>query len=138
MVTKADDKLRIRYLTPRECLRLMAFADPEIDRLIEAVPSKTNQHKLAGNSIVVSCLEAIFRGIYIDRTFRQSAPKQVTLTEFSKPKSVNPILGRTAEEIEEEAAELDRRIREESVEVSGGSIVENSGGYVGGNLFDQC
>lgn len=64
-----DQKLRIRYLTPRECLRLQAFPDDAIDRL-EAVLSKSALYKVAGNSIAVCCLKAIFKGIYIDKTFR--------------------------------------------------------------------
>lgn len=64
-----DQKLRIRYLTPRECLRLQAFPDDAIDKL-EAVLSKSALYKVAGNSIAVCCLKAIFKGIYIDKTFR--------------------------------------------------------------------
>lgn len=64
-----NQKLRIRYLTPRECLRLQAFPDDAIDRL-ETVLSKSALYKVAGNSIAVCCLKAIFKGIYIDKTFR--------------------------------------------------------------------
>lgn len=63
---------KVRYFTPRECFRLMGFDEDGIDRLIKAVPSKTNLYKLAGNSIVVDVLEAIFRGIYLENTFKQS------------------------------------------------------------------
>lgn len=59
-------KLRIRYLTPRECWRLMGFPDDAFDRA-QAVPtSKTQLYKQAGNSIAVPCLKAIFKGMYID------------------------------------------------------------------------
>lgn len=71
--------LRIRYLTPRECLRLQAFPDDAIDRL-EKVLSKSALYKVAGNSIAVCCLKAIFKGIYIDRTFRKD--KQSSLDRF--------------------------------------------------------
>lgn len=71
--------LRIRYLTPRECLRLMGQTEDAIDRLMEAVPQKSWQYKLAGNSIVVDVLMAIFKGIYIDNTFQPSKPKQTSL-----------------------------------------------------------
>ena len=98
--------MRIRYLTPRECLRLMGFDDPSIDTLINAVPSKTNQYKLAGNSIVVDCLEAIFRAIYIDKTFRRPRPKQVSLFDIPQ-RPINPILMRSAEDIEREVTELE-------------------------------
>lgn len=71
--------LRIRYLTPRECLRLMGQSDDAIDKLMEAEPSKTSQYRLAGNSIVVDVLTAIFRGIYIENTFEKPKPKQKSL-----------------------------------------------------------
>lgn len=59
-------RLRIRYLTPRECWRLMGFPDEAFDRA-QAVPtSKTQLYKQAGNSIAVPCLKAIFKGMYID------------------------------------------------------------------------
>lgn len=104
MVTEEKGDLRIRYLTPRECFRLMAFKDPEIDRIIEAVTSKTNLYKLAGNSIVVSCLEAIFREIYINDSFDNDRKVQKSLMEFDI-RAVNPIIGKTEEEIESEVSE---------------------------------
>lgn len=78
----SDEELRIRYLTPRECFRLMGQPDDAIDRIIEAEPAKTNQYRLAGNSIVVDCLAAIFKGIYIDETFEKPKPKQNSLEDF--------------------------------------------------------
>lgn len=66
-------RLRIRYLTPRECWRLMGFPDEAFDRA-QAVPtSKTQLYKQAGNSIAVPCLKAIFKGMYIDNTWRRVA-----------------------------------------------------------------
>lgn len=73
---------RIRYLTPRECLRLQAFPDDAIDRLMSAVPSKAQLHKLAGNSIAVCCLKAIFKGMFVDGTFRMRNDRQVSLERF--------------------------------------------------------
>lgn len=64
-----DKGLRIRYLTPRECWRLMGFPDSAFEAAREVPTSKTQLYKQAGNSIAVPCLEAIFRGIYIDRTW---------------------------------------------------------------------
>lgn len=75
-------KLRIRYLTERECLRLMGQPDDAIDRLFEVEKSKTERYKMAGNSIVVDVLEAIFKGIYIDGTFTDAPPKQSYLDAF--------------------------------------------------------
>lgn len=57
------DGFRIRKLTPRECWRLMGFDDADFDKAQAAGTSNTQLYKQAGNSIVVNCLEAIFRGI---------------------------------------------------------------------------
>lgn len=69
VVTNENGTLRIRYLTPRECLRLMGQSEDAIDCLMAVEPSKARQYKAAGNSIVVDVLVDIFRGIYIDKTF---------------------------------------------------------------------
>lgn len=63
-VVKTDLKYRIRKLTPKECWRLMAFSDEDFHKA-EAVNSNTQLYKQAGNSIVVSVLEAIFRQMHI-------------------------------------------------------------------------
>lgn len=57
---------RIRRLTPRECFRLMDVDEPYIDRIQAAGISNSQQYKLAGNSIVVDVLAAIFRKMFID------------------------------------------------------------------------
>ena len=57
--------VRIRKLTPRECFRLMGVRDEDIDKIQAAGISKTQQYKMAGNSIVVNCLAAIFRQMFI-------------------------------------------------------------------------
>lgn len=75
-----NGNLRIRYLTPRECLRLQAFPDDAIDKLLE-VESKSQCYKLAGNSIAVCCLKAIFKGIYVDKTFKNGS-RQVSLNKW--------------------------------------------------------
>lgn len=64
-----DKQLCVRYLTPRECFRLMGQQDDVIDRILETEQSKTRQYQMAGNSIVVDVLVDIFEGIYVDRTF---------------------------------------------------------------------
>ena len=79
VASNEEGRLRIRYLTPRECLRLQAFPDEEIDKL-EKVLSKSALYKVAGNSIAVCCLKAIFKGIYIDKTFKSD--RQITLDRF--------------------------------------------------------
>lgn len=75
--------VRIRYLTPRECLRLMGQRDGDIDKLMAAEPAKTVQYRLAGNSIVVDVLEEIFRGIYIGKTFIIPKHRQCSLEVFA-------------------------------------------------------
>lgn len=57
---------RIRKLTPRECFRLMDVDDADIDKIQAAGIAKTQQYKLAGNSIVVSVLYHIFRKMFVE------------------------------------------------------------------------
>ena len=56
-------QLRIRKLTPKECWRLMAFTDSDIEKCMSIGISNTQLYKQAGNSIVVSVLEGIFRNL---------------------------------------------------------------------------
>ena len=67
---------RIRKLTPRECFRLMDVSEPDIDKLLNAGISNSRLYKLAGNSIVVSCLYHIFRKMFIEL---QNENQQLTL-----------------------------------------------------------
>ena len=55
--------LRIRKLTPKECWRLMGFADEDFYKA-EAVNSNTQLYKQAGNSIVVNCIEGILINLF--------------------------------------------------------------------------
>ena len=57
---------RIRKLTPRECFRLMGMRNDDIDKIQQAGISNTQQYKMAGNSIVVDVLEAIFKNLFLD------------------------------------------------------------------------
>lgn len=57
---------RIRRLTERELFRLMDVSDNDIDKIQSAGISKTQQAKMAGNSIVVNCMFHIFRKLLID------------------------------------------------------------------------
>ena len=64
---KKHYRYRIRKLTPRECLRLMAVRDSDIDKMIAAGISESQLYKLAGNSIVVDCLvNGIFKNLFIE------------------------------------------------------------------------
>lgn len=57
------DQFRIRKLTERECFRLMGVSDAYSDKIRQVV-SKTQCCKLAGNSIVVDVLVAIFNQLF--------------------------------------------------------------------------
>ncbi|MFC8686035.1 DNA cytosine methyltransferase [Brevibacillus porteri] len=55
-----------RYLTERECWRLLGFDDEDFDLMLKEFPTKEGKrnatlYALAGNSIVVDVLEEIFR-----------------------------------------------------------------------------
>lgn len=64
LVPKIQFYYRIRKLTPRECFRLMDVDDNVIDTIQAAGISNSQQYKLAGNSIVVACLEKIFEQMF--------------------------------------------------------------------------
>lgn len=59
-----QSRYRIRKLTPRECFRLMDVDENVIDSIQAAGISNSLQYKLAGNSIVVACLEKIFEQMF--------------------------------------------------------------------------
>ena len=67
MVDKEGRKYRIRKLTPTECFRLMDVEDEDIEKMKQAGIAKTNLYKLAGNSIVVSCMFHLFRKLFIEK-----------------------------------------------------------------------
>lgn len=71
----AATQYKIRKLTERECFRLMNVSEEDIDKIQAAGISKSAQYRLAGNSIVVSCLYHIFRELFVDKT----KPQQLTL-----------------------------------------------------------
>lgn len=59
------ENVRIRKLTPRECLRLMGWKDEQIDKIVAAKISGTQQYRQAGNGIVVQVLETIFKALFL-------------------------------------------------------------------------
>lgn len=59
-----DLEYDIRMLTPREFWRLMGFTDEQFDRA-QKINSNSQLYKQGGNSIVVECLEAIFKQLGI-------------------------------------------------------------------------
>lgn len=60
---KDKNELRIRKLTPLEVWRLMGFDDEDFEKA-EKINSNTQLYKQAGNSIVVTVLEAIFKELF--------------------------------------------------------------------------
>ena len=69
---------RIRKLTPRECFRLMDVRDGDFDKLLatdsydknvnpKRAISDSQLYKMAGNSIVVSCLDLIFENLFFPK-----------------------------------------------------------------------
>ena len=59
---------KYRYLTERECFRLMGFTDEDFNKLREIYPEKQGKtssilYKQAGNSIVVRVLEEVIKEI---------------------------------------------------------------------------
>ncbi len=63
VVHDPNELISLRRLTPRECWRLMGWRDEDIDKVIEGGISKTQLYKMAGNSIVIGCLQAIFTAL---------------------------------------------------------------------------
>lgn len=72
------DNLRIRKLTPTECFRLMAVKDEDSNKLSHL--SNATKYHLAGDSIVVNVLQAIFKSILIDHPVVEQKP--IRLIEF--------------------------------------------------------
>jgi DNA (cytosine-5)-methyltransferase 1 len=68
-----QNRYRIRKLTCREVFRLMDVSDEDFDKL-QGI-SNSQLYKLAGNSIVVACLEGVFRKLLIEK----ASVKQQTL-----------------------------------------------------------
>ncbi|HFL3696504.1 TPA: DNA (cytosine-5-)-methyltransferase [Clostridioides difficile] len=64
-ILEYSDIFKIRKLTTTECFRLMGMNDRDIQAIKEAGISATQQYKMAGNSIVISVLEEIFRNMFL-------------------------------------------------------------------------
>lgn len=76
IINEIGKKYRIRKLTERECFRLMGVDDKDIDTIQASGVSKSQQYKMAGNSIVVDVLYHIFRKMF---TETQNENRQMTL-----------------------------------------------------------
>lgn len=90
-------RIRIRKMTPKEALRLQDVSDEDIDKIMTATEtvtikngmaktkkaiSKTAIYRLAGNSIVTSCLFHIFRTLFIPGQPENKRPIQRNLFDF--------------------------------------------------------
>ena len=69
-----ESSYRIRKLTERECFRLMDMPEQDIDKIQAAGICRSQQYKMAGNSIVVACLYHIFHRLFIE-----TQPTELTL-----------------------------------------------------------
>lgn len=65
-ILPSEEKFRIRKLSEREVFRLMDVSEEDIDRIQAAGISRSQQYKMAGNSIVTNVLYHIFRKMFID------------------------------------------------------------------------
>jgi DNA (cytosine-5)-methyltransferase 1 len=59
-IPKVINDLRIRKLTPKECFRLMGVKDEDFEKVAKN-QSDSSLYHLAGDSIVVNVLMAIFK-----------------------------------------------------------------------------
>lgn len=73
-VTREDGKISI--LTNKEVFRLMGVSEADIDKIQKSGVSKTQQYKMAGNSIVVDVLYHIFRKLFVEK---ENENEQLTL-----------------------------------------------------------
>ena len=64
--TNLMNNLRIRKLTPRECFRLMGVKDEDFEKVAKN-QSNASLYHLAGDSIVVNVLMAIFKEMMEDK-----------------------------------------------------------------------
>ena len=62
-----SEDYKIRKLTPLECWRLMGFSDNDYYATKSVGTSNAQLYKQAGNSIVVTVLEAIFRNLFLKK-----------------------------------------------------------------------
>lgn len=63
-ICRIESRYRIRKLTPRECGRLMAVSDENINKILSVV-SNSQAYKQFGNSIVVLVMVAMFSNLNI-------------------------------------------------------------------------
>lgn len=67
-IIRMNEQSQYRYLTEKECWRLMGFSDEDFKAALQEFPTRPGKrnatlYRLAGNSIVVDVLEAIFKAL---------------------------------------------------------------------------
>ena len=67
--TEESIRWRIRKLIEKECWRLMGFTDEDHDRAAKYT-SASARYKMAGNSIIVACLIALFSSIFLEDGYK--------------------------------------------------------------------
>lgn len=77
-IIRFDDQPAYRYLTEREVWRLMGFDDEDFDLMLHQFPTKPGKrnatlYALAGNSIVVPVLEAIFEVLLLNQSSNEQS-----------------------------------------------------------------
>jgi len=77
-----EREYRIRKLTPRECFRLMDVSDDDITKIQDSGICKSAQYKMAGNSIVVSCLYEIFKQMLYKEYGKEGSKGVIENTDF--------------------------------------------------------
>lgn len=71
--------MRIRKLTPSECLKLMGCDDSTIHIMLNCGLSNSSLYRLAGNSIVVDVMVALFDKLFINTEQERQSGTQLTL-----------------------------------------------------------
>lgn len=85
---------KIRKLTPLEIWRLMGFSDTDFYAAKSTGISDAQLYKQAGNSIVVTVLEAIFRQLFLQKHSKKQGiiAEQMSMFEVSNEKNTSILL----------------------------------------------
>ncbi len=83
------DNFDIRYLTPKECFRLMGFDDSDFEKAA-AINTDTQLYKQAGNSIVVAVLYYIIKALIETNNFIEKESKELELrmNDYQLPEQI--------------------------------------------------
>lgn len=89
-----NEDYKIRKLTPLECWRLMGFSDNDYYAAKSVGTSNAQLYKQAGNSIVVTVLEAIFRKLFLEKHEKKQSiiAEQMSMFEVSNEKNTSILL----------------------------------------------